>query len=183
MSDMSHTARERLFASLDAFEVDLVSRAVASAERLQVEPIARLATRLGNGWLYPLMTIVLAIGPVEAPLRFLFAATLSLLIAFLAYPAMKRVLRRARPCDYAPALARDLPPLDRYSCPSGHAMTAAAYGVPLIFACPSATVFVLGLCTVIGWSRVALGHHYVSDVLIGTLMGATIASIVGAMVY
>jgi undecaprenyl-diphosphatase len=145
--------------------------------------VARIATRAGNGWLYPLLSVVLAAGPVDAPVRFLVAATLSLLIAFIAYPKLKRVLGRSRPCDYDPSLVRDIAPLDHYSCPSGHAMTAAAYGVPLIFACPLAAPFVIALCAVIGWSRVALGHHYVSDVLIGTVIGATIASTVGALLY
>jgi undecaprenyl-diphosphatase len=180
---MIRTAGERIFATLDAFEVDIVTRAVTSAERYRLAGVARIATRLGNGWLYPILTIVLALGPVDAPLRFLIAATSSLLVAFLVYPHMKRVLGRSRPCDYEPSLARDLTPLDHYSCPSGHAMTAAAYGIPLVFACPAAAPFVLAVCAVIGWSRVALGHHYVSDILIGSVIGATIATSVGAMLY
>ncbi|MGN6187037.1 MAG: phosphatase PAP2 family protein [Thermoanaerobaculia bacterium] len=173
----------RIFATLDAYEVDIVMRAVTSAERFKLAPLARIATRLGNGWLYPILTIVLALGPVDAPLRFLVAATISLLIAFIAYPSMKRVLGRSRPCDYEPSLTRDLAPLDHYSCPSGHAMTAAAYGIPLVFACPASAPFVFAVCSVIGWSRVALGHHYVSDILIGTIIGASIATTVGAMLY
>jgi membrane-associated phospholipid phosphatase len=62
-------------------------------------------------------------------------------------------------------------------------MTAAAYGVPLVFACPASAPFVIAVCGVIGWSRVALGHHYVSDILIGTVIGATIATSVGAFLY
>jgi membrane-associated phospholipid phosphatase len=42
---------------------------------------------------------------------------------------------------------------------------------------------VIAVCGVIGWSRVALGHHYVSDILIGTVIGATIATSVGAFLY
>lgn len=172
-----------LFATLDALEVDVVVRASEAARRFRLVGAARAATRLGNGWLYPLLTVVLALGPVEAPLRFLVAATTSLLIAFLAYPRLKRMLRRRRPCDYEPSLDCGVRPLDAYSCPSGHAMTAAAYGVPLIFACPASAAFVVALCAVIAWSRVALGHHYVSDVLLGTILGTTIASAVGAMLY
>jgi undecaprenyl-diphosphatase len=172
-----------LFASLDLAEVETVARVVSFAERRRLEPVARIATRLGNGWLYPLLSLILAMGPLEAPIRFLVAATLSLLVAFVAYPWLKRMLRRMRPCDYEPALVRDVIPLDRYSCPSGHAMTAAAYGVPLIFACPPAAPFVIAVCGLIGWSRVALGHHYVSDVALGTLLGGAIAAMVGTLLY
>lgn len=180
---MIRATGERLFATLDAVEVDLVARTVTAAERHRLERVARVATTLGNGWLYPVLTLVLALGPVDAPLRFLVAATASLLVAFIAYPYLKRMLGRTRPCDYEPSLVRDIEPLDHYSCPSGHAMTAAAYGVPLIFACPVAAPFVVGMCAIIGWSRVALGHHYVSDILIGTVLGATIATTIGAMLY
>lgn len=179
----SQILTERLFAPLDAVEVEIVMRAVASAERIGLSRIARVATRLGNGWLYPLLTLALLAMPLNAPLRFLLAAALSLGIALVAYPLLKRVLGRARPCDYDPALVRDLAPLDTYSCPSGHAMTAAAYGVPLVFAWPAALPLVIALCALIGWSRVALGHHYVSDVVIGTVLGAAIAGSVSALLY
>jgi len=174
---------ERLFAPLDAVEVETVARTVAAAERLGLAPIARVATRLGNGWLYPLLTLGLLASPLNAPLRFLFAASVSLAIAFGAYPLLKSFLGRSRPCDYDPTLVRDVAPLDTYSCPSGHAMTAAAYGVPLLFAWPAAWPFVFAICAVIGWSRVALGHHYVTDVVIGTVLGAAIAGSVSAFLY
>jgi undecaprenyl-diphosphatase len=176
-------ASERVFASLDAVEVRFVARAVVSAQRCGLVRIARLATLLGNGWLYPLLSIVLACGPVDAPLRFLIAATLSLLIAFTVYPMLKTFLCRARPCDYDDTLGSELAPLDRYSCPSGHAMTAAAYGVPWIFAAPDAAPLVVTMCAVIGWSRIALGHHYLTDVLLGTTLGAAIAISVGSWLY
>ena len=174
---------ERLFAPLDALEVDVVARTVAAAERLRLVPLARAATRLGNGWLYPLLTLALVAAPFDAPLRFLLAASLSLAIAFAGYPLLKSFLGRARPCDYDPSLVRGVAPLDTYSCPSGHAMTAAAYAVPLLFAWPVVWPFVVGLLAVIGWSRVALGHHYVTDVVLGAALGAAIAGSVSAFLY
>ena len=54
-------------------------------------------------------------------------------------------------------------------------MTAAAYGVTLVFAHPSAAPLAVILCATIGWSRVALGRHYVSDVVAGTAIGVAIA--------
>lgn len=183
MQSQTQIAVERFFAPLDAVEVEHVARAVAAAERLHLDRVARAATRLGNGWLYPLLTIALLASPLNAPLRFLFAAALSLAIAFGAYPLLKKFLGRARPCDYDPTLVRDVAPLDTYSCPSGHAMTAAAYGVPLMFAWPDAWPLVIAICAVIGWSRVALGHHYVTDVVIGTVLGAAIAGSVSAFLY
>ncbi|HUP44732.1 MAG TPA: phosphatase PAP2 family protein [Thermoanaerobaculia bacterium] len=37
------------------------------------------------------------------------------------------------------------------------------------------------MCLLMGWSRVALGHHYVSDVLMGAVLGALVAAPIAAM--
>ncbi|HEX6083075.1 MAG TPA: phosphatase PAP2 family protein [Thermoanaerobaculia bacterium] len=164
----------QLFATLDATEVVVVARVVTAAERLHLARVARVVTRLGNGWLYPFLSLLLiALG---ASPRVLVAITCSLLLAFAVYPRLKTSLGRQRPCDYAPALVRDVAPLDHYSCPSGHAMTAAAYATPLVVAWPAMLPFAIALCAVVGWSRVALGHHYVSDVLAGALLGLLVAT-------
>lgn len=183
MLSSTQAVAERFFASLDEAELALVERTVAAAERHRLERVAALATRLGNGWLYPILTVVVVLARIESPLRSLFASAMSLAIAFLVYPPLKRFLARTRPCDYEPSLVRAPEPLDRYSCPSGHAITAAAYAVPFAFATAAALPLVLMLCAVIGWSRVALGHHYVSDVILGAMFGATVAGAVGAIVF
>lgn len=170
------------FAALDAAEIALVARTVAATERLGLTRVARTATRLGNGWIYPIVTLFLIGARIEQSLRFVLSAAISLAIAFAVYPLLKSALRRFRPCDYAPSLARAPEPLDHYSCPSGHAMTAAAYAVPLLFASPAAAPLALLLCGVVSWSRVALGHHYPSDVVAGTLLGAIVAAPVASAI-
>jgi undecaprenyl-diphosphatase len=172
----------QLFASLDLVEVNLVIRTVASAQRLRLCGVARAATRLGNGWIYPIVSLLLLVfDDSDRALRIIATSAASLGISFTIYPSAKRFLARTRPCDYAPALAYTPEPLDRYSCPSGHAMTAAAYAVPLIAAWPAAAPVAITLWAVIGWSRVAVGHHYVSDVLLGSILGASIAAPVVVM--
>ena len=174
---------DRLFLTLDATEVELVARTVSSCERLRLARVARMATRLGNGSLYPILSLLVLLTDVDRPFRFLATAAVSVVLALAVYPALKRRLARMRPCDYDPSLARDLPPIDQYSCPSGHAMTAAAYAVPMIFAWPAAAPLAIALCLIVSWSRVALGHHYISDVILGTILGASVATTVGALVY
>ena len=176
-------AAERLFASLDAIEVVIVQRSVRTCERLRLERIARLATRLGNGWLYPILALFVLAARIDAPLRFLATSSASLLVAFAMYPVLKQILARTRPCDYVPSLAREIEPIDHYSCPSGHSMTAAAFGVPLVFASPEFAPLTIAVCGVVGWSRVALGHHYVTDVVFGWLLGAAVAGAVASFAY
>lgn len=164
----------QLFATLDATEVLVVARVMTSSERLRLARVARVVTRLGNGWLYPFVSLALI--AFDVPPRVLLSAALGLLGAFAVYPRIKTSLGRLRPCAYAPSLVRDIAPLDHYSCPSGHAMTAAAYATPLVVAWPSAAPFALALCAVIGWSRIALGHHYLSDVIAGAVLGVSVAA-------
>ena len=110
------------------------------------------------------------------------AAAVSLAIAFTIYPPMKRILARPRPFHLRRELADVLAPLDRHSFPSGHAMTAAAFGVPIIIAAPlAATPIVISGCALVGWSRIALGHHYPTDLIAGTAIGALIAAAVTAI--
>jgi undecaprenyl-diphosphatase len=165
----------RSIESLDRIELDLVESCVRSCEQLRLERVAATATRLGNGWLYPFLSLFVLAARIEAPLRFLASSAASLALAFAVYPVLKLFLARRRPCDYEPSLARELEPLDQYSCPSGHSMTAAAYGVPLLFAWPAAAPLAVALCVVIGWSRVATGHHYITDVVFGWLLGAAVS--------
>lgn len=179
--ESSRAASQRLFAVVDAAEVALVARTVAAAERMRVRGVAKAVTKLGNGGMYPLLTIALA-RTVDAPLRFVVSVAISLGLAFALYPLLKVMLARTRPCDYDRSLIGDAPaPLDHYSCPSGHSMTAAAYSVPLLFDSPAAAPMVLAGCAVMMWSRVALGHHYVTDVVLGAFLGATIATSVAAV--
>lgn len=173
----------RKFVALDATEVAVVRRVVAAAERLQLQRVARIATRAGNGWLYPLLTPFVVLARTDAALRFVVTAAISLGATFAIYPLLKEFLGRHRPCDYEPSLARLPEPLDHYSCPSGHAMTAAAYGVALIAAAPAFALLAVALWATISWSRVALGHHYVTDVLAGTFLGGMIAMTVAAVIH
>ena len=69
-----------------------------------------------------------------------------------------------------------MPPLDRYSFPSGHTMHAvASYGRPWrIF--PALSWTLVPAAGLIALSRVVLGLHYPTDVLAGAAIGALLAA-------
>ncbi len=64
-----------------------------------------------------------------------------------------------------------LPP-DQFSFPSGHSMSAFAIAIPLCIFYPDLQAALLVLAFSIAISRVILGMHFVSDVVVGSLLGA-----------
>lgn len=99
---------------------------------------------------------------------------LSLLLIWLLNNALKQVFARARP-DILQLVTEA-----SYSFPSAHAMTAAGFwpvaayvlfrnSSKRLYACALA-VSVL-LCVLVAISRVVLGVHYLSDVIIGLCLG------------
>ncbi|MCG6928590.1 MAG: phosphatase PAP2 family protein [Acidobacteria bacterium] len=60
-------------------------------------------------------------------------------------------------------------PSDRFSFPSGHALNAFAIGSVIALAFPLLAVPVLLLAVSVAASRVVLGLHWLSDVLVGSL--------------
>jgi undecaprenyl-diphosphatase len=172
-----------VFERLDAAEVEIVIRVANAARASGAAPLAAIVTRLGNGWIYPILAFALFVTErVERPVVFVVVAGTNLVVAFVAYPLCKHALGRLRPCDYEPALARHGEPLDRYSCPSGHTMTAASFGVTVAAAWPAAIALALAFCLLMGWSRVAMGHHYPTDVILGGAIGLAIAAPLAALV-
>lgn len=105
----------------------------------------------------------------------MIAGLVSVAIAHVIYAFLKPWLARLRPCDVDPMLPLCEKPLDKYSCPSGHCMTVTAVGVPLGWSYPSMVPAVVFCVILISWARLSLGHHYLSDILLGILVAVGIS--------
>lgn len=129
------------------------------------------ATRGGDGWLwYAVGAVLIGAGGTEGRLAAAEAAASSA-AAIALFRYLKRKAGRRRPCELEPhAWSRILPP-DEFSFPSGHTMTAFAVIVPVVSHFPAAGP-VMYLCAAsIAASRVALGMHFLSDVVAGGALG------------
>jgi len=144
------------------------------------------ASRLGNGWLWLAATLLL--GAAGGPYRhLLLAAAVSAAVSNTAIVILKRALRRRRPTTYGgnPFFAvapSELFAFDQFSFPSGHTMNAFALGSVLVPALPALAVPVLLVAGSIGTSRVVLGLHFLSDVLVGAFLGVLIGGTAYALI-
>jgi undecaprenyl-diphosphatase len=140
------------------------------------------ATRLGDGWLWFAVALLLA-GSGSRGLQVLSAGAVSAGLANVVQLCVKGRIRRDRPCARAKPRHFDVDPLawfpsDRFSFPSGHALNAFAIGSVVALAFPLAAVPVLAVASSVAASRVVLGLHWPSDVLAGALVGLLIGTTV-----
>jgi undecaprenyl-diphosphatase len=85
---------------------------------------------------------------------------------------IKNASKRKRPCHLESHCWSNVLPPDQFSFPSGHSMSAFAIATPLCIFYPELQAPLLALSLSIALSRIILGMHFVSDVLVGSLMGA-----------
>jgi len=156
-------------------EIEYVRKAVHSTRRPFIRKFSILVSTLSNGWLYAgiVLIIIANLGLSSWPI--LLCGGMAALLSHCIYPVIKNCLARIRPCEYDNSIKLSIKVLDEYSCPSGHVMTAMSVSIPLAFAMPSFIPLIVFSCLLISWSRISLGHHYPSDLLLGALLGCTVS--------
>jgi membrane-associated phospholipid phosphatase len=159
---------------------------IARWDRGVVEAVQHLHWGPAN-WCFELLSgwwvkslVILAIG-VAADLRtrrFPLGAGLgavSYLVAWGASFLLKAVFDRPRPSVVDPAVHPLVAVPHSGAMPSGHAATAFAAGVAVGLVHPRLRWPLALLAALIAFSRVWLGVHYLSDVLVGSALGTAIA--------
>jgi undecaprenyl-diphosphatase len=134
-----------------------------------------LSTRGGDGWLWYALGIILYFH--GGPHRFaaIGAAGSAAVCGIFLFRALKKTSHRQRPCDIEPHCWSSILPPDRYSFPSGHSITAFAVAVTIGLFYPELMVSLLTAAVLIAASRIILGMHFLSDVVVGSAIGVTLA--------
>jgi undecaprenyl-diphosphatase len=131
-------------------------------------------TRLGDGWLwYALGLILLVFG---GPDRFIAigAATTAAAMGIYLFKTIKTKSRRKRPCEIEPHCWASVLPPDKYSFPSGHTITAFAIALPIGIFYPELQGGLFAAALLIASSRILLGMHFLSDVIAGSIIGSVL---------
>jgi len=157
---------------------DFERRACLAANRASRWNAARrffaVVSRLGDGvvWYVSMLTMPLILGRsgLYAALEMALAGAVGLGV----YKLLKQRLVRERPYVLHAGIDCVVAPLDRYSFPSGHTLHAVLFSTVAIAWVPALAFVLVPLAALIAVSRVVLGLHYPSDVLVGGLLGGGI---------
>jgi undecaprenyl-diphosphatase len=165
-----------MIARFDLAEYRLCRRLNRGAGSHWLRWVMRTASRLGDGVVWYALIGLLPLIYGAAGIRPALAMAATGLAGLLIYKWLKRKLVRERPFIRHPGIQLAMPPLDRYSFPSGHTLHAVCFTWQAVAQFPELGWVLLPLAALIAVSRVVLGLHYPSDVVIGGVIGAVLAA-------
>lgn len=161
----------RLFDWVDQHEY-LLCRSINRNLRLRpLKSYFALVSRLGDGWFWYALILLLPILAPTQGLKLALLCTGTGLACTLIYKVLKQNMVRERPFIAFPAIHCGVPPLDRYSFPSGHTLHAVCFNVLIYASLPVLGLVLVPFTLSVMASRVVLGLHYPSDVAAGALIG------------
>lgn len=131
----------------------------------------KMVSRLGDGWFwYAMMIAAFAFNGWNAVLPLLSTVLISTL-GLAVYKVLKVKTVRPRPYQVHQVIVLGERPLDVFSFPSGHTLQAVLFTATLGSYFPELLPIMLPFTFLVALSRMVLGLHYPTDVLIGAGIG------------
>lgn len=130
-----------------------------------VGDIAQVITMIGD----PVIVLFLVVGVTWRRWMPMSVCIAGSFVVRIAYSILKEMIARERP-DAALQVVR----ASGYAMPSGHAAGIAFVAALVVVMHPRWRLHAMAVAAVVGWSRVALGVHYPTDVLAGWLLGGAL---------
>ncbi|MGM0499917.1 MAG: phosphatase PAP2 family protein [Bacillota bacterium] len=129
-----------------------------------------LITHLGGRHFLTLLTLFFIISKpnINPMLGWELAAVL--ISSHLFVHVLKRLINRKRPYKRLADVEYLIEPFESYSFPSGHTTASFAAAVTLSFTLSQLSILFIFTALTVGVSRIYLGVHYPSDILIGIII-------------
>jgi undecaprenyl-diphosphatase len=171
-----------LLARFDHAEYRLCRRLNRGVEHTWLRVFFKAASRLGDGVIWYALMLALPFMYGSQGLKVAAVMLVTGAVNLAAYKWLKRTFVRERPFIRHAGISLAQAPLDRYSFPSGHTLHAVAFAWLASVAFPELSILLVPLALAIAASRVVLGLHYPTDVLVGALLGVISGSIGAALI-
>ncbi len=136
----------------------------------QVARVSRAVSHTGDGHLYMMIGLLAWLMDPQIGKAFFLTGLLAFGLELPVYWVLKNSFKRRRPKEVG-GLTTFITPSDRYSLPSGHTAAGFVMAVLLAHFYPELGVFAFFWAGCIGTARILLGVHFLSDVMIGALLG------------
>lgn len=162
--------------SVNTLDVRLSRKLNGYARSSRYLGLMRITSRLGDGLLWYLLLALVTVTEKFTGGTGLYLALLGLGNTLI-YVLLKAALKRARPFVTHQGVLALVEPMDAYSLPSGHTMHAVAFAIAGSAFYPVLGFVLIPFALLTAISRVALGLHYPSDVLLGAIVGTSTAAV------
>jgi undecaprenyl-diphosphatase len=147
---------------------------LSNAER--IANFFKIISKMGDGvfWYAMLMSVWLIEG-LSFSFQILYVV-LGCSVGTVIYKVLKNKTVRPRPYQVHQVIRLGERPLDHFSFPSGHTLHAVMVTTVLGYIQPLLLVIMLPFTVLVALSRMILGLHYPSDVAVGAIIGALVAT-------
>jgi len=165
----------KLIATIQQYDTSMFIWCMARKHLDQFRRLSRWISRSGDGYLYALLGIGLHFSGIPEHHLFLYTALIAFLIERPLYFVLKNGLRRNRPQEALQNFRSFIIPSDKFSFPSGHTSAAFVMATLAGYFYPSLLLPGVLWAALVGLSRIFLGVHFPTDILVGMVMGVGIA--------
>ncbi|MDF2153243.1 phosphatase PAP2 family protein [Vibrio sp. CAU 1672] len=138
----------------------------------QVANISKSISHSGDGHLYLVLGLLAWLVDKQQGQWFMLTGLVAFAIELPVYWALKHSFKRRRPEELSALLPAFITPSDRYSLPSGHTAAGFLMAVLISHTYPHLAVAAMVWASLIGTARILLGVHFLTDVLVGALLGS-----------
>ncbi|WP_288382844.1 phosphatase PAP2 family protein [uncultured Acinetobacter sp.] len=144
----------------------------------RVATFFKVVSRLGDGsfW-YAMLAMVWITKGLPYGIQIVYLV-LGSSIGTALYKFLKHKTTRPRPYQVHQVIVLGERPLDHFSFPSGHTLHAVMATICLGYVMPVLVTLMLPFTLLVALSRMILGLHYPSDVMVGAMIGASIAGMI-----
>jgi len=160
----------KLLYSIHKYDVFMFTWLINARMYSALAKASRYLSKTGDGQLYlVIIGLLYWRSGIESPC--LQAVLLALLIERPVYFVLKNSLKRNRPEAAIINFHSIITPSDKFSFPSGHTSAAFMMATVLGYFFPPLMIPLYCWATLVGCSRVVLGVHFPTDILVGILLG------------